>query len=163
LARLFHDAGLLVAEALRDGLFDALSPAEVAAFASAFTPRGGLAEHALRAPTAKVADALRRAEQLVRVLNQAEDALGLAHTPSPNAALSGVVYRWCATGDLGEALRGTDVRAGDLVREVRQVAELLEQIALVSDAALCGTCAEAIARLNRGIVVDEVRVLVSET
>jgi ATP-dependent RNA helicase HelY len=157
LARLFHDAGLLVAEALRDGLCDDLSPAELAAFASAFTPRGGLADHALRAPTTRVAAALRAAEQHVRALNQIEDELGLAHTPSPNAALCGVVYRWCDTGDLSHALQGTDVRAGDLVREVRQVAELIEQLSIVVSPALAGTCADAMARLNRGIVIDEIR------
>ena len=157
LARLFHDAGLLVAEALRDGLFDDLSPAELAALASAFTPRGGAAEHAQRAPTPRVAAALREAEQHVRALNHAEDELGLRHTPSPNAALSGVVYRWCESGDLAHALQGSDVRAGDLVREVRQVAELLEQLGVVCPAPVAATCAHAIARLNRGIVVDEIR------
>jgi ATP-dependent RNA helicase HelY len=158
LARLFHDAGLLVAEALRNGLFDDLSPAETAAFASAFTPRGGLAEHGLRAPTPRIAAALRTAEHHVRALNQAEDDLGLAHTPSPNPALCGVVYRWCERGDLAYALQGSDVRAGDLVREVRQVAELLEQVCVVAPPPLAGTCADAIARLNRGIVVDEIQI-----
>jgi ATP-dependent RNA helicase HelY len=156
LSRLFHDAGLLVAEALRDGLFDGLTPPELAALASAFTPRGGLAEHALRAPTARVAAALRAADDHVRALNLAQDELGLDHTPAPNAALSGVIYRWCDAGDLAHALQGSDVRAGDLVREARQVAELVEQLAIVSPPDLAATCAVAIAQLNRGIVIDEI-------
>jgi ATP-dependent RNA helicase HelY len=155
LARLFHDAGLLVAEALRASLFDGLSPAELAALASCFTPRGTLADHAVRAPTPGVAEAVRAADQLARSLNEAEDELGLPYTPSPNASLSGVVFRWSETGDLGQALRGSDVAAGDLVREVRQVAELVEQIALVSSPTLAGVCADALARLNRGVVIDE--------
>jgi ATP-dependent RNA helicase HelY len=157
LSRLFHDAGLLVAEALRASLFDGLSAAELAAFVSGFTPRGSRAEHGDRAPTPKVAAAYRAAEVLVRELNAAQDDLDLVHTPAPNATLAGVVYRWADTGNLGHALRGSDVLPGDLVREVRQVAELIEQIGSVSVEPLCGVCAEAVARLNRGIVVDEVQ------
>src|SRR5205807_10467341 len=37
LARIYHEADLLVAECLRSGLFDGLSPAEVVALASVFT------------------------------------------------------------------------------------------------------------------------------
>jgi ATP-dependent RNA helicase HelY len=155
LSRLFHDAGLLVAEALRASLFADLSAQELAAFASGFTPRSGLADHAFRAPTPKVSAAYRAADVLVRALNAVEHDLDLPLTPSPNAALAGAIYRWADTGDLGHALRGTDVRAGDLVREARQAAELIEQIALVGDARLVRVCADAVARLNRGIVVDE--------
>ncbi|MEY2418160.1 MAG: ATP-dependent helicase HelY [Actinomycetota bacterium] len=151
LSRLFHDAGLLVAEALRAALFDGLSAAEVAAFASGFKPRSAHSEHAFRAPTPKVGHAYRVADDLVRELNAVEHDLDLPLTPSPN----GAVYRWAETGNLGHALRGTEARAGDLVREARQVAELVEQLALVGDDALRRTCADAAARLNRGIVVDE--------
>ncbi|HUR76498.1 MAG TPA: hypothetical protein VMZ22_01010, partial [Acidimicrobiales bacterium] len=158
LARLFHDAGLLVAECLREGLFTGLAAPELAAFASCFTPRGARAEHALRAPTPAVAAAYRAADTLVRDLNLAEESLGLAHSPSPNAAMAGVMFRWTATGDLARALQGSDVQAGDLVREARQVAELLEQIALVAVDEVSSTAAVTIAGLNRGIVIDELGV-----
>jgi ATP-dependent RNA helicase HelY len=155
LSRLFHDAGLLVAETLRASLFDGMSAAELASFVSGFTPRGGLAEHASRAPTPRVDAAYRAAEVLVRELNIAQDDLDLPHTPSPNAALAGVIYRWADAGNLVHALRGSDVQPGDLVREVRQVAELIEEIGVVSAEPLAGVCAEAGARLNRGIVIDD--------
>ena len=95
------------------------------------------------------------AERIARSLAADEHELDVALSPSLNPSLAEVMWRWAGGADLADTLRGTATTAGDLVREARQVAELIEQIAMVADDSLSRTCAVALAGLNRGVVIAE--------
>ena len=90
LARLYHESDLLVAEALRAGLFDDLDPAAVAGLASTFTyeARGAGPGPQPWFPSASVRRRWAELERLATELNQAEDEAGLpAHPPARRGVL----------------------------------------------------------------------------
>ena len=130
--RLFHPAGLLLAECLVTGVLDELDPASLASAASWFTVRtrlGGPRSTGIATP-----ELSRRWEAVracARSVHADEVAEGLPLTPHPEAALGVPVYRWVDGAPLDAALAGSGVPVGDLIREIRQVAELLEQLETV--------------------------------
>jgi ATP-dependent RNA helicase HelY len=155
LERIYHECDLLVAEALRTGLFDDLEPPAMAAMASAFT-------YETRRPTESPAtpwfpsSRLRRRwadlERLSRELTQVEDEAGLPLTRPPDPGFFAPAYGWAAGEQLSEVLE-EEMSAGDFVRNVKQLIDLLRQIAQVAtEPATAKSAREAADRLFRGIV-----------
>ncbi|MBM3660480.1 MAG: RNA helicase, partial [Actinobacteria bacterium] len=136
LARLSSETDLLVAETLREGWLAGLSAPEVAAVVSCFTyerrgPDGDTPMPPLRWPTKRVSDAYRRLERRWRDLNHAEDDLRLPATRPPDPGFTPVIHEW-ARGDALIDVLDDELTAGDFVRNVKQTADLLRQIAEVS-------------------------------
>ena len=157
LARLHGESDLLVAECLRDGAWDHLDAAGLAAVVSALvhSPRGD-AEAEVRLPGAGVPEALEATARVHGRLVALETDHGLAPTRAPEPGLAWVVHRWARGARLATVLAdaGDRLSAGDFVRQTKQVLDLLGQVA---DAAGDGSpvrarAAEADALLRRGVV-----------
>jgi len=149
---IYNEMDLLVAEALRQGCFADLEPAEVAGLASAFTyePRARSAGPDA-APTRLLAERLGRVERLWIRLSRDEEGLGLPVTRAPEAGLAPIAYRW-ARGAALEQLFGEEGEAvGDFVRNCRQLIDLLRQLAEVAPQGGSGFAAAA-AAVDRGVV-----------
>jgi ATP-dependent RNA helicase HelY len=160
LARIWTEADLLVAECLRQGVWERLEAAELAAAVSvvlyesrreteerASVPRGGLAE--------AVDDTLK----LWAELESAEAALGLQLTREPDLGFVWPVYRWARGEALSKVLGSAhgiegDMPAGDFVRWARQVVDLLGQIAQAEGASedIRKTARQAVAAVNHGVL-----------
>ena len=152
--RLFHESGLLVAECLQVGLFEGLDAPSVAALASCFTARGkGPRVAPARLPTAELMNRWQAVGAVAREVQRAEEEAGLPPTPFPEPMLSGAVYSWTDGGDLEAALASTDASAGDLAREVKQVVELLGQLAEVAAPEQAAAAVAASESMMRGVVV----------
>jgi ATP-dependent RNA helicase HelY len=104
-------------------------------------------------PTAELRARWRRIEAVVSDLQRSEADADLPVTPPPDSALLAPLHRWASGGSLGDALRGTDLGPGDLAREVRQVLELLEQVAAVAPGPIAAVAEAAIVATSRGVVV----------
>ncbi len=165
-ARVYHEADLVVAEAVAGGLLDGLTGPELAAAVSALThesrsPRPGPAP---ALPSARVRDCLDSLDGLVADIAASERRHGLSG-PGPagdgppdgvgtrpvDAGLADTVARWAGGCDLADALGG-DLAPGDFVRGVKQVADLLGQISAVARPPLAATAREALTAVNRGVV-----------
>jgi ATP-dependent RNA helicase HelY len=151
--RLFHPCGLLLGECLVAGVLDGLEPASLASAASWFTARsrlGGPPSTGIATPE------LGRRWETVRALTRAvqadEIAEGLPPTPHPEPALGVPVHRWAAGSPLDVAVGTSGVLVGDVVREIRQVAELLDQLATIPGGHQAPALA-AVRALRRGAVV----------
>ena len=134
LARIYHECDLLVAEAVADGLWDGLNSAEAAALASMFTyeARGPGPHPQARLPTAALRHGWSRVEKLGRDLRRAEEEAGLAVTRPPDPGFAQAAYEWCRGHDLAEILEeAPTATAGDFVRNVRQLMDLVRQLAQV--------------------------------
>jgi ATP-dependent RNA helicase HelY len=157
LARLSCENDLLVAEALRDGVFAGLDPPELAAAVSCFTyerrgPDGAVPTPPLRWPTKRVADAHREIERRWRDLDLAEGDLRLPKTRPPDPGFTPVIYEWARGDALGEVLHD-ELTPGDFVRHVKQTVDLLRQIGDVSvDPRVRDTARQAAAACTRGVV-----------
>ncbi|MDH4363710.1 MAG: DEAD/DEAH box helicase, partial [Acidimicrobiia bacterium] len=137
LARLYHECDLLVVEALEDGLFDGLEPAEVAALASTFTYEerrsgsGGVG-HQLRYPSDRLRRRFLRLQGLHLALVADEADARLAVTRAPDAGFMSIAHAWAAGGDLSDVLADEQITAGDFVRTTKQLIDLLRQLGLLA-------------------------------
>ncbi|RQW89761.1 RNA helicase, partial [Micromonospora globispora] len=160
LGRIWTEADLLVAECLRRGVWDGLSPAELAAAVSVvvFEARREFEERA-SLPRGPVADAVDETLKLWSEIEADEAARGLAVTREPDLGFAWPIYRWARGEALAKVLASGhqidgEMPAGDFVRWARQVVDLLGQLADSGGASaeLRSTARQAIAAVNRGVL-----------
>lgn len=157
LARLFHECDLLVVEALRQGVFDDLDASTMAALASTFTyeHRSPEPPPAPWFPSQQARRRWQRIEVLARELNEMEDEAGLNLTRSPDPTFGAVAYAWAAGESFAEVVEAEELSGGDFVRNVKQLIDLLRQIAEVAPTAATRSVAtQAAERLFRGVVAS---------
>jgi superfamily II RNA helicase len=150
LARLYHESDLLICESLRYGTFDGLRPAELAAVASGVTYQS----RSKSAPTSGplpdvVANRLAALNATAQELIGDESRLGLAATREPDPGIAGTALRWAGGAALSEVLEDTTLSGGDFVRNMRQLVDLLGQLAAVAPVA---TTARAAAAARKAVV-----------
>ncbi|WKX69426.1 RNA helicase [Streptomyces sp. XD-27] len=136
LARLYGELDLLASECLRDGVWEGLGPAELAACASALVYEARQADDAL--PPKLPAGAAKQAlGEMVRIWGRL-DALEEEHKINqaegvgqrePDLGFAWAAYRWASGHGLDEVLREVDMPAGDFVRWCKQLIDVLGQIA----------------------------------
>jgi ATP-dependent RNA helicase HelY len=155
LRRIYSELDLVVAEALRLGVLDGLSPSALASALSTLVYESRRPEDVVspRVPggdTQRVVDEL---ERLWRELSAVERDHRLDFLRRPDAGLAWAAYRWTEGDDLGEVLDESDLTAGDFVRWVKQLIDLCGQ---VGDAAGSGPLREnardVVRRIRRGVV-----------
>ena len=153
LVRLYHESDLLIAEAIDAGLLDDLDPASLAGLVSSFVyesrPSGPRLEEWF--PSADVARRSGELDSLARALATDEIRLGLPPTRRPDPAFFSLAHAWASGRDL-ERLLVDDLPGGDFVRTVKQLLDLLRQIA-DTDAPCAPVAAEAAAAMQRGVVL----------
>jgi ATP-dependent RNA helicase HelY len=141
LGRIYTEQDLLVAECLRAGVWDGLTPAELAAAVSTlvYEPRGGAV--AVAVPGVPGRPALRAAvtaagEAYAR-LAEAESAHHLSFLRPPELGFAAAAFAWASGRSLERVLTeaGAELTAGDFVRWMRQLIDLLDQIAQLTPAA----------------------------
>jgi ATP-dependent RNA helicase HelY len=160
LGRIWTEADLLVAECLRQSLWDRLDPAELAAAVSVVLYEARReADDRPSAPRGAVADAVDSTLKLWLELESAESDHGLQLTREPDLGFVWPMYRWARGEPLSKVLasaHGVDgeMPAGDFVRWARQVVDLLGQLgeAVGASATVRKTARDAIAAVNRGVL-----------
>ncbi|MFZ9628676.1 MAG: helicase-related protein, partial [Ilumatobacteraceae bacterium] len=155
LSRLFHESDLLVAECLRRGLLDELSPAELAGLVSVFVYEHRSPEPAPE-PWFPSTEVRRRARAIASVSTQLqadEEAHGLSVHRAPDPTFIAVAYAWAAGEGFAEVVEAEELSGGDFVRTTKQLIDVLRQLAQVAPVAGTRRSAEAAAAaLFRGVV-----------
>ncbi len=159
LTRLYSESDLLIAQAIQTGVLDGLDPAELAAMMSCFTyeRRGPDANSPMPQPvwpTSRVAQRFRSLDHLWRDLHGIEDNAGLPATRRPDAGLTDAMHAWAAGDSLADILDEDDeLTGGDFVRHVKQVVDLLRQLAdAAPDPATRSAASSAAGACFRGVV-----------
>ena len=154
LAAIYHECDLLVAEGLGQGLFDGLSPARLAGVVSGLTFEARRREDEPPLPRDRIsAERLAALAELAQGLRAEERRHGLPRTRRPDPGLARSVTRWAEGGLLSSVLADCEVAPGDFVRNVRQLIDLLRQLAQVAPSPPTAEAAElAVALLRRGVV-----------
>lgn len=154
LASLYAETDLVLAECLRWGVFDGLSPAELAALVSVFTFESRSAEpQTFHIPTARLEQAVADVEQHLKRLVGLETRFGLPTTRDLDSGVMAVIHRWAGGSDLDTALGTSDLTPGDFVRTVKMVADLVRQIRDASEGDVAHSARLANRGLVRGVVV----------
>ncbi|MGO9197809.1 MAG: DEAD/DEAH box helicase [Acidimicrobiales bacterium] len=175
LAGLYHEADLLISESLRAGLLDGLEPAALAAAVSAFCfearrERDG----ALDPPQGLVSERLLAVAALSEDLTEDERSRSLPLTRGIDAGFAALARDWARGRDLRRVLappnqRGSERRTlrpvmtgGDFVRNMKQVIDLLRQVATVAPLPETRSAAHrAAGRLLRGVVSASAQVSIA--
>ncbi|HTN80879.1 MAG TPA: DEAD/DEAH box helicase [Acidimicrobiales bacterium] len=154
LASLFHESDLLVAEAIGQGLLDDLDPAALAGIVSCFTYEHRSPEPPPPPwfPSNKVRDRWRAVAALAAELNAIEDEAGLDLTRAPDPTFVALAHAWAAGEPLDEVLEDEELSGGDFVRNIKQLIDLLGQVADVTFGETATAAREAANRLFRGVV-----------
>jgi ATP-dependent RNA helicase HelY len=155
LARTYHEADLLVAEAMTTGILDDLDVPALAAVVSCLTyeHRGRDRPPPPQFPVPVVSERFRRLEQLAAELVADEEEAGLPSTRVPDAGFVHLAHAWAAGTGLATVLEDEELSGGDFVRNVKQLIDLLRGIADVAPVpATAATAREAAEALHRGVV-----------
>ena len=155
LARLYTDQDLLAAESLRRGLWDHLDAPSLAAVAASlvYESRSSEDNDEPRVPNGPVRKALDDMVALSGELASLEKLHRLAFVRTPDLGFCWAIHRWTSGVKLERVLRDSDLAAGDFVRWVKQVIDLLGQIAQASAGTPVQQRAnDAIDSIMRGVV-----------
>ena len=156
LRRIFGDRDLIVVEALRCGVWDHLSAPELAAIVSTCVYQSRGEESAAVEPWTAASGALAHAWEATLALSQAvmsvEKSVGVPQSPELDPGLAQAVMAWANGATLTTAIWGTPLLAGDFVRWIRQVVDLLDQIAHVASAETSTVARQARRLILRGVV-----------
>ncbi len=153
LARLYGELDLLAAECLRGGVWRDLTPAELAASVSAlvFEVREPTTAPP-RLPRGKVPDVIDATMKLWGQLARAERDRRLDFLREPAPGFAWAAFRWASGASLDSVLTDNSMSAGDFVRWIRQLLDLLGQIALAADDDVRPVAERAMTALRRGVV-----------
>ncbi|MET7871568.1 DEAD/DEAH box helicase [Streptomyces cyaneofuscatus] len=136
LARLYGELDLLASECLREGVWEGLNPAELAACVSALVYEARQADDAV-APKLPSGPAKLAMGEMVRIwgrLDALEEDFKINQTEGvgqrePDLGFAWAVYMWASGRTLDEVLREAEMPAGDFVRWCKQVIDVLGQVA----------------------------------
>jgi ATP-dependent RNA helicase HelY len=153
LAKIFHELDLVIAESLANGFFDGLTPAELASLLSSFVYEFRRAEEP---PKPRVPKSLqsqwKSMKDLSDKIGRDEEATGVAAHRSLDAGLMEITFEWASGSELIDIL-SDDLTAGDFVRTMKQLVDLLRQLALIAPSTQTRQCAEQAAQsILRGVV-----------
>jgi ATP-dependent RNA helicase HelY len=165
LARVWAEADLVVAECLRDGAWDGLDAAELAAVASTMVYEARRDERAAdRMPSVAVREALATTVRIWSDLADDEAAVGLPQSREPELGFVWAIYRWARGERLDRVLTaaaetGSELSAGDFIRWCKQVLDLLEQLAAAPSAGggtppVAAPARAAAQAIRRGVVAQ---------
>ena len=155
LARIYSEDDLVIAEALRAGQWDALTPPELAAVASALVYESRRDDAPTpRLPSGAVRPALTALTRLWSTLRETERDSRLDFLREPDQGFAWAAWRWAHDAPLDLVLDEVDMAPGDFVRWMKQLIDLLDQVA---DAAAEGSpvrnaATQAVRSLRRGVV-----------
>ncbi|HYH76219.1 MAG TPA: DEAD/DEAH box helicase [Arthrobacter sp.] len=156
LRRIYGEKDLLISQSLRLGAFDDLDAVEVAALASVLVYQAKREDRGLRPrmPSISLETSVDIVIREWSALEDVEEQNKLPLTGEPELGLVWPMYKWARGRHLQEVLNGTDLAAGDFVRWVKQVIDLLDQLAKIPglEPRLARLCAEAISLIRRGVV-----------
>ena len=158
LGRLYTELDLLAAECLRRGLWDGLSPAELAACVSALSFESRRSDEASppRLPGGRVRGVLASMVSLWADLDKTEQEHRLSFLREPDAGFAWPAHAWAQGRPLEDVL-ATGLTPGDFVRAAKQLIDLLDQVGAAAEggaaaAGVAATARKAVSALRRGIV-----------
>ncbi|MEY9927642.1 ATP-dependent RNA helicase HelY [Catenulispora sp. GP43] len=163
LGRLYTELDLLTAETLRAGLWEGLTPPELAACVSALVYEARRADDAgpPRLPGGAVPKTLDEMVRLWAKLEELETDHHLEFQREPDLGFALPAFHWASGKALEEVLWDVEMPAGDFVRWCKQLIDLLGQVANAAAeltaaggraSTVRGAAQEAIDGLRRGVV-----------
>jgi ATP-dependent RNA helicase HelY len=131
LARIYSELDLLAAECLREGVWDELTPAELASAVSllVYEARSTEEHGPPRLPKGKAREAIERTVRLWISVHDLEGDHAVDFQREPDPGFAWAAYQWATGHRLDVVLEEVGLPAGDFVRWCKQLIDLLGQLA----------------------------------
>lgn len=155
LQRLYSELDLLASECIRSGVWAGLDAHELASVLTGLTfeTRNSDDVPAPRFPRGRVRDVADQMTRLCAELELVERQHGLGYLHRPDFGFAQSAWEWASGASLDDVLTAADMAAGDFVRAIKQLIDVMAQVA---DAAgpgdLRDTAREALDLLRHGVV-----------
>ena len=150
LSKIYGETDLLIAEMIRREAFGQLTAAELVSIVSVFVYESRK-DSPPKLPRGQVEEVLADLVKVWIEINDLETELGLEPIREPDAGFCWASYRWASGHSLTSILKGTDLTVGDFVRSMKQIIDLLRQIAIASPH-LSPIVKDALGRIDRGVI-----------
>lgn len=134
LSRIFHESDMLIAEVVANNLFEDLDAPSVAALASSFVYEHRSSDPAPKPifPHPALKARWREIQQISGKMGIAEEGRGIPPHREPDPGFIATTYAWASGGDLVDILDDDNLTAGDFVRTMKQLIDLLRQLGQVA-------------------------------
>ena len=153
LARIYGERDLLIAEAIRERMWDDLDAPGLAAMAAVLVYEARRDEDfEPRIPKGPFASKLEDTIDLWHDLEGLAKANKLPSSSPLDPSICYAIHRWATGARLDTVLDAADLLPGDFIRWCKQIIDLLEQLSSVADGKLASTAKDAIDKVKRGIV-----------
>lgn len=160
LRRVYGEKDLLLSLALEEKFLKNLDPAATAAVVSALVFEAKREEMGMlrKYPHSSIEQPIVTLVTLWSKLTEREERFNLPETSAPDLGMVWPTYKWARGDSLTQAIQNTDLAAGDFVRWIKQVIDVLDQISHVAqnDIELKAQCERAIMLLRRGVVATQI-------
>lgn len=151
LSKIYAESDLLIAETIKSGLLEKLSDIEIAAVLSVFLFESRKPEPP-KIPNSQVQDALKEVVSIWSKLHNLESEYDVKTQREPDFGFCWMAFRWGGGHGLNSVLRNSDLSVGDFVRAIKQLIDLLNQVAGAKPE-LREKCLSAIKKIDRGVVI----------
>ncbi|MFM8621747.1 MAG: DEAD/DEAH box helicase, partial [Candidatus Nanopelagicaceae bacterium] len=151
LSKIYAESDLAIAETIQSGVLDKLSDIEIASVLSVFLFESRKPE-AAKIPNTQVKDALKEVVAIWSRLHNLEKEYDVKTQKGPDFGFSWMAFRWGGGHGLNSVLRNSELSVGDFVSAVKQLIDLLNQVAGAKPE-LREKCLSAIKSLDRGVVI----------
>jgi len=151
LTRIFAERDLLVSEVMRRGTFSQLSATDVTALLSGLLYESRSEERQLPRIPKSLAEPVREVAAIWAEISALEQEYGLDTQNEPDFSMAWSIARWASGSSLSKILRESDVTAGDFVRHVKQIIDLLGQL-IEADPEESAKYGQALQSIDRGVI-----------
>lgn len=158
LRRIYNELDLVAAECIRRGVFDGLTPPQLAAVLSTLVYESRPSKDAVlpRMPDSASERAQSQLRDVWREVGRLERQHKRDRGREPDIGFAEAAWRWSSGQELSKVLTLTSLSAGDFVRWVRQVIDLAGQLATaVGPGDLRRTCHAVADSMRRGVVAAD--------
>jgi ATP-dependent RNA helicase HelY len=150
LGKIYAESDLLLAELIRRGVFNELAPRELVSVVSAIVFESRLDEE-FQIPKGATTGALQKLSKIWGELNEEEIDHRVEPSRAPDFGFCTISYRWASGQSLSSVLKSTELTVGDFVRSMKQIVDLLRQLAIIAPD-LKEICERALNLIDRGVV-----------
>ena len=151
LCRIYSEYDLLLAQCALENVFAGLGPAQLAAACSAASYEARREEAGAPVPAA-LKSVVTQIETLAADLRQVQSELQAPELPQSSSALVAATYAWASGKPLSVALEAAPIEAGDFVRAMKQLLDVLRQLEMVGSVETSATARKAQKLILRGVV-----------